>query len=35
VVFFDLRRVPTAHALATEMARGLIEELLPALGKTS
>lgn len=31
VFFFDAGRVPTAHALADDMARGLIEELLPAL----
>jgi hypothetical protein len=35
VFFFDVGRVPTAHALADEMARGLIEELLPALETSS
>lgn len=35
VFFFDVGRVPTAHALADEMARGLIEELLPALEASS
>ncbi len=35
VFFFGLGRVPTAHALACEMARGVIGELLPALERTS
>jgi TolB-like protein len=35
IFFFGLGRVPTAHALATEMARGLVGELLPALERTS
>jgi hypothetical protein len=31
VFFFDLGRVPTAHELASEMARGLIERLLSSV----
>jgi hypothetical protein len=32
VIFFDVGRIPTAHRLASELARGADLELLPALG---
>ena len=35
VFFFDRGRVPTAHELASELARGLIEMLLSSAEKTS
>jgi hypothetical protein len=35
VLFFGLGSVPTAHRLASEMARALIETILPAIGGAS
>ena len=35
VFFFERGRVPTAHELASEMARGLIERFLSSAEKTS
>jgi hypothetical protein len=35
VFFFGLGSVPTAHRLASEMARALVETILPALGGAS